>query len=194
MFAAMEPSVPAPRRARSTREDADAAPIVRRVSSPIGELRIAVDDAGRLVRIDLPGTGNGDDVPPHRAGDRCDHVARQLAEYFRGDRRTFDLELAPAGTPFQLRAWRALQRIPFGATRSYGEQAAAIGSPAAARAVGAANGRNPIAIVVPCHRVIGRDGSLTGFGGGLACKRWLLDHETDVLARGAARDVARERA
>ena len=181
MFAAMNRHVP-------THGTAATTAIARRIPSPIGELQIVVDAEGRLVRLDLPGTTDATtataDSARHRASDGCDRVARQLAEYFRGERRTFDLELAPAGTPFQLRAWQALQRIPFGATRSYREQATAIGNPAAARAVGAANGRNPIAIVVPCHRVIGKDGSLTGFGGGLPCKRWLLDHEAKVLARG----------
>lgn len=102
---------------------------------------------------------------------------RQLEEYFRGERTTFDLELAPEGTPFQLRVWEQLLAIPFGETRSYGEIAQAIGQPEAARGVGAANGSNPIPIVIPCHRVIGASGALTGFGGGLDTKRWLLDHE-----------------
>jgi methylated-DNA-[protein]-cysteine S-methyltransferase len=152
------------------------------LDSPIGELRLVVDDAGRLLHIDLPG---------HRAADRqavtapakCRHVARQLREYFAGERRKFDLDLLPEGTPFQLRAWRALQRIPFGRTLSYGEQAERLGNKSAVRAVGQANGRNPLPIVVPCHRVIGKDGSLTGFGGGLRQKQWLLQHEAAVLAR-----------
>lgn len=122
-------------------------------------------------------------------------VRTQLEEYFRGERRTFDLPLAPDGTPFQLRAWQALRAIPFGETRSYGEQARAMGksSGTAARAVGAANGRNPISIIVPCHRVIGANGSLTGFGGGLRAKAWLLEHEAGQsesknfqVARGAS--------
>jgi methylated-DNA-[protein]-cysteine S-methyltransferase len=104
-------------------------------------------------------------------------AARQLEEYFRGARREFDLPLRLDGTAFQTRAWRNLMEIPYGKTRSYGEQAACIGNPKASRAVGLANGRNPIPIVVPCHRVIGADGSLTGFGGGIARKRWLLAHE-----------------
>ena len=101
----------------------------------------------------------------------------QLAEYFAGDRQDFDLALAPVGTPFELAVWEALRRIPFGETRSYGEIAQEIGRPGAARAVGRANGANPIPIVVPCHRVIGSDGSLTGFGGGLAAKSRLLEIE-----------------
>jgi len=159
----------------------------RRLTSPIGDLTIVVDDQGRLVRLELPNgrttrRGSTDAAPRHRPGDPGDHVVRQLAEYFAGERRTFTLELAPSGTPFQQRAWRALQRIPFGQTRSYAQQATTLGNPRAVRAVGGANGRNPIAIVVPCHRVIGKDGSLTGFGGGLSCKRWLLDHEAKVLS------------
>src|ERR1019366_1212083 len=107
---------------------------------------------------------------------RCDchpilhEAARQLDAYFARDLRDFDLPLILKGTPFQVRAWRALQQIPYGTTRSYAEQARAIGAPDAVRAVGAANGRNPVPIVVPCHRVIGSNGKLTGFGGGLPLK------------------------
>jgi methylated-DNA-[protein]-cysteine S-methyltransferase len=104
-------------------------------------------------------------------------TARQLEEYFKGERHAFDLPLRLDGTEFQRRAWRNLMEIPYGKTRSYGEQAERIGNPKASRAVGLANGRNPIPIVVPCHRVIGANGSLTGFGGGIARKRWLLAHE-----------------
>jgi methylated-DNA-[protein]-cysteine S-methyltransferase len=110
----------------------------------------------------------------------------QLDEYFAGRRRRFDLRLAPAGTGFRLAVWRQLTRIPYGRTTSYGELAAAIGRPRAVRAVGAANGANPISIIVPCHRVIGRDGSLTGYGGGLAAKRALLALEGVELARASA--------
>jgi methylated-DNA-[protein]-cysteine S-methyltransferase len=104
-------------------------------------------------------------------------AAAQLAEYFAGKRRTFDLPLGPRGTAFQQHVWSALVAIPFGETRSYGAIAASIGKPAASRAVGAANGKNPIWIIVPCHRVIGASGELTGYAGGIAVKRWLLDHE-----------------
>lgn len=107
-------------------------------------------------------------------------AARQLDEYFAGERREFDLPLAPRGTGFQERVWRALLAIPFGVTRSYGELARTIGRPSASRAVGAANGKNPIAIIVPCHRVIGANGTLTGYGGGLPIKRWLLEHEAKL--------------
>ena len=108
-------------------------------------------------------------------------VRAQLAEYFAGERTRFDLELAPAGTPFQLEVWEALRRIPYGGTRSYGELAAELGRPGSARAVGAANARNPISIVVPCHRVVGSAGALTGYAGGVEAKRALLDLERAPL-------------
>ena len=110
-----------------------------------------------------------------------DRAETQLAEYFRGTRREFDLDLDLAGTAFQRSAWEVLRTIPYGATLSYGQQAAALGDPAKARAVGAANGRNPLSIVVPCHRVVAAGGALTGFAGGLGTKAWLLDHERQVL-------------
>jgi methylated-DNA-[protein]-cysteine S-methyltransferase len=110
------------------------------------------------------------------------HVAvTQLTEYFAGERTAFDLPLAPAGTAFQQQAWAALREIPFGATISYGEQAKRLGDANKSRAVGAANGQNPIPIVVPCHRVVGSTGKLTGFAGGLDTKAWLLEHEQRVL-------------
>lgn len=120
-------------------------------------------------------------VDPALLGDRdsdgATDVRAQLEEYFDGDRREFDLPLAPEGTEFQLAVWDALLRIPYGQTAGYGELAAWIGKPTASRAVGAANGRNPISIIVPCHRVIGASGDLTGYGGGLERKRTLLDLE-----------------
>ncbi len=109
----------------------------------------------------------------------------QLTAYFAGERTDFDLPLDPAGTPFQRRVWESLRTIPYASTRSYGELAAQIGQPSASRAVGLANGRNPISIIVPCHRVIGANGTLTGYGGGLERKRVLLD-----LERGAADQLA----
>ena len=118
-----------------------------------------------------------------------DRAESQLAEYFRGTRREFDLDLDLAGTAFQRSAWEVLRTIPYGATLSYGQQAAALGDPAKARAVGAANGRNPLSIVVPCHRVVAAGGALTGFAGGLDTKAWLLDHERRVLAEDAAGEV-----
>jgi methylated-DNA-[protein]-cysteine S-methyltransferase len=104
-------------------------------------------------------------------------TAKQLSEYFSGQRRKFELPLKFNGTEFQQRVWNALTEIPFGETRTYSQLARQIGNPAACRAVGLANGKNPIAVIVPCHRVIGADGSLTGFGGGLPRKEWLLGHE-----------------
>ncbi|HLQ39307.1 MAG TPA: methylated-DNA--[protein]-cysteine S-methyltransferase [Planctomycetota bacterium] len=158
------------------------------VPAPFGELRIVVDDRGRLCRIDFPGH-HGPITATRPSAAKCAHVAAQLRGYFAGERRHFELELAPQGTEFQLAAWRALQRIPFGSTASYAQQAAKLGRPQAVRAIGQANGRNPIPIVVPCHRVIGKDGSLTGFGGGLSTKQWLLEHEQRVL-RGRDHAVA----
>lgn len=111
----------------------------------------------------------------------------QLREYFNGDRTSFDVALSPVGTPFQLRVWKTLRRIPYGTTISYGELARRVGNAKAARAVGLANNRNPLPIIVPCHRVIGADGSLTGYGGGLERKRVLLDLEAELDLRGAIR-------
>jgi methylated-DNA-[protein]-cysteine S-methyltransferase len=110
-----------------------------------------------------------------------DEAAQQMSDYFAGTRTTFSVPLDLVGTPFQLRAWHALAEIPFGTTVSYADQASRIGHPTAIRAVGAANGRNPVAIFLPCHRIIGSDGSLTGFGGGLERKRYLLEHEASQL-------------
>jgi methylated-DNA-[protein]-cysteine S-methyltransferase len=107
----------------------------------------------------------------------------QLERYFAGELRSFDLDLEPSGTPFQHRVWEALSDIPFGATVSYADIARQIGQPTASRAVGAANGRNPISIVIPCHRVIGTNGTMTGYGGGVSRKVWLLEHETGVLTQ-----------
>jgi methylated-DNA-[protein]-cysteine S-methyltransferase len=155
--------------------------------TPVGELTLVASDQG-LRAILWP------KLSPQRAGIRPrprrdpDHpilrkTARQLDEYFAGTRITFDLPLDLDGTRFQLAAWRSLADIPYGATTTYGRQAAALGIPKAARALGSANGANPVCIVLPCHRVIGADGSLTGFGGGLPTKQWLLDHEARVLAQ-----------
>ena len=109
---------------------------------------------------------------------------KQLDEYFAGRRKEFSLRLTPEGTGFQQRVWQELLNIPFGETVSYGDVARAIGSPKAVRAVGGANGRNKIAVIIPCHRVIGSSGTLTGYGGGLWRKEWLLDHERNILAGG----------
>ena len=142
------------------------------VSSPIGSLTLVASDRGLCaVNWGSVRAGRPSDNPVLRA------TATQLDEYFAGTRRVFDLPLDLRGTPFQNRTWRALAEIPYGATVSYGEQAGRLGIPRAARAVGAANGSNPLPIVLPCHRVIGANGALTGYGGGLDVKRWLLAHE-----------------
>ncbi len=155
-----------------------AAPIVFDISeSPVGPLVLAAQD-GALVHIAFEGRvaveGSWQRAPDV---DILRRARRQLDEYFAGERTAFDLPLHPAGTPFQRRVWDGLRRIPHGETTSYADLARRVGNERAVRAVGAANGRNPIVIVVPCHRVIGSDGSLTGFGGGIERKRWLLDHE-----------------
>jgi len=142
--------------------------------APIGDLLLVADEEG-LVRIEFPPASPPDDAP--RDDRRLAPAIRELAEFFDGRRKTFDVNLALRGTPFQLEVWRTLLRIPYGETRTYAEIAKSIGRPAATRAVGAANGANPIPIIVPCHRVIGSNGSLTGFGGGIDVKRWLLDFE-----------------
>ncbi len=165
----------------------DSAPIdalyLKEIATPVGNLRIVVTDAAVVAILwEKERTGR---VKLARATPRPNHpllreAERQLREYFTGRRTEFDLPLAPEGTAFQKRAWKALRRIPFGETRSYADQAKRIGSPKACRAVGAANGRNPISIVVPCHRVIGSDGSLTGFAGGENVKRTLLELEKRI--------------
>ncbi len=153
------------------------------IGSPVGDLLIAAEeDAVRMIAFRQGWQPEKVTEGWAVGGTLVAEVRRQLDEYFKGRRRRFNLPLAPSGTPFQLRAWKALREIPYGATRSYGEQARAMGQPRAVRAVGAANGRNPIAIVVPCHRVIGGDGGLTGYGGGLDVKQYLLDLEHGQLA------------
>jgi len=152
--------------------------LYRYIESPIGQLLLAGDTTGLKV-IGFP-EGKGKVAAEagweHRS-DCFDDVQVQLLDYFGGGRQSFDLHLAPSGTAFQLAVLQALQSIPYGETRSYRDIAVHIGRPKAVRAVGAANGRNPLPIVIPCHRVIGADGSLTGFGGGLAAKRFLLELE-----------------
>jgi methylated-DNA-[protein]-cysteine S-methyltransferase len=147
------------------------------VDTPIGPLGLVASEHG-LIRVlwpGEPGAGGSETV--------LAAAAEQLREYFAGTRETFDLPLELDGTEFQRRAWLALAEIPYGMTRSYGEQARRLGVPRAARAVGAANGANPLPIVLPCHRLVGADGSLTGFGGGLDVKRWLLQHERATMPR-----------
>jgi methylated-DNA-[protein]-cysteine S-methyltransferase len=158
------------------------------LETPIGELVLTAHDAGlSAVYFEWPDRALA--VGWRRDGGRAGAASAalaaagaQLAAYFDGSLMTFDLVLAAAGTTFQKRVWDALGEIEFGETTSYGQLARRIRAPRAARAVGAANGRNPLPIIVPCHRVIGADGTLTGFGGGMDRKRWLLDHERAVLA------------
>jgi methylated-DNA-[protein]-cysteine S-methyltransferase len=154
------------------------------VESPIGRLMLTTDGTAltglymnlyRNKPSKLPGLG--DDWIQNATIDPLPAAARQLKEYFAGKRRDFDLPLSMEGTEFQQSVWRELTKIPFGETRSYGQLAKRLNNPNGSRAVGLANGRNPIAIIVPCHRVIGADGSLTGFGGGIERKEWLLTHE-----------------
>lgn len=121
----------------------------------------------------------------YRATALTNAAAGQILEYLAGKRTSFDVPLEPAGTPFQLRVWRALQDIPYGETRSYGEIAAASGNPKAGRAVGAANNKNPLPLLIPCHRVVGKNGSLVGYAYGLGLKRFLLDLESDAARSGA---------
>jgi methylated-DNA-[protein]-cysteine S-methyltransferase len=158
------------------------------IDSPIGRLLLHSDGVALTgLYMDISGDISGD-VPdrPTRGVETwiedasvgpLPETARQLREYFAGTRREFDLPLRMQGTDFQQRAWQVLTQIPYGATWSYGEQAKHLNNPNASRAVGLANGRNPISIIVPCHRVIGSNGSLTGYGGGLERKQWLLAHE-----------------
>ena len=149
--------------------------LCRRIDSPIGPLMLAADDAG-LRHIEFRDNRHPANRADWHGGDSeiLQASEAQLADYFAGTRRDFDLPLAPQGTAFQLQVWHELARIPFGATISYAQLAQRIGNPSGTRAVGAANGRNPLPIVLPCHRVIGADGSMTGFGGGLPTKEFLL--------------------
>jgi methylated-DNA-[protein]-cysteine S-methyltransferase len=150
------------------------------LDSPIGILRL-VSNGSQLTRIDFE-NHYGDDTCVERSDPALAACSKQLGEYFTRQRRQFDLPLAAAGTAFQQSVWQALAAIPYGELRSYRDIARVIGNPAAVRAVGAANGRNPLPIVVPCHRVIGSNGSLTGFAGGLDIKTYLLELEGALSA------------
>lgn len=151
----------------------------RTLDSPIGQLLLAGDPSGLRLLLFSNGRDHAKPRPEWQpdSGTLGD-AARQLTEYFEGRRRTFDMRLAPEGTDFQKTVWNALLEIPYGETTSYGELARRIGNPKAVRAVGLANGSNPISIVIPCHRVIGSDGSLVGYGGGLPVKQALLALES----------------
>ncbi len=159
--------------------------------TPLGGVFIGGSEAG-VHRIDFMGPTRGvrwfldrltgdAKTEPRRDAEAAADAVEQLSAYFTGTRLEFDLPLAPRGTAFQREVWKTLREIPPGETQSYGDVARAIGRPGASRAVGAANGRNPIAIVVPCHRVIGANGQLTGYASGIERKRWLLDHECSTL-------------
>lgn len=165
-----------------------------RFATPLGELVLTATDAG-LTGIYFPTSRHG--PPPldrsdwslddgsGSAAEILARTCRQLDEYFAQTRTRFEIPLSAAGTRFEQRVWGSLQAIPYGTTLSYGALARQLGDPRATRAVGAANGKNPIPIVVPCHRVVGARGELTGFGGGIDRKRWLLEHERALLGLGA---------
>jgi methylated-DNA-[protein]-cysteine S-methyltransferase len=155
------------------------------IASPLGTLTLTASD-GSLTGVSMDGQKH---VPEAPLGSRQDgawfaDVIAQLDAYFAGDLTRFDVPLRLAGTDFQCRVWSHLSDIPYGDTISYGELARRVGNPKASRAVGLANGRNPVSIIVPCHRVIGADGSLTGYGGGIERKTWLLDHEASARPGG----------
>ncbi|MFN3255693.1 MAG: methylated-DNA--[protein]-cysteine S-methyltransferase [Ilumatobacter sp.] len=165
------------------------------ITGPLGGLTLIVSDVGlrallwpdepvgRVPSAGLATEQRDRDIVDPRHRPLIDDARDQIEEYFAGTRLVFDLPLDPVGTPFQCEVWNVLRSIPYGATMSYGEQARQLGDVNKARAVGAANGRNPISIIVPCHRVVGSNGSLTGFAGGVEAKRWLLDHERRVSGR-----------
>jgi methylated-DNA-[protein]-cysteine S-methyltransferase len=171
----------------------------RTILSPVGNLVLTASETG-LTGVYFPTSRHhlavGSTSPKGRGGQGertnatggthrlLDRVEAQLNEYFAGKRTTFDLPLEPGGTEFQLSVWELLRKIPYGVTTSYGELARRLGDPQASRAVGAANGANPIPIIVPCHRVVGSKGELTGFGGGIERKRWLLEHEGALMPLG----------
>jgi len=144
------------------------------IQSPIGRVRVKVNDAGSVVSVAFV----DEELAQSDEGGHAVAVAHQLEEYFAGTRTIFDLTVAPGGTDFEKRVWKELVEIPFGATDTYGAIADRLGDPGASRAVGVANARNPVAIVIPCHRVIGSNGDLTGYAGGLWRKKWLLEHES----------------
>jgi methylated-DNA-[protein]-cysteine S-methyltransferase len=168
--------------------------VFSRVQSPVGELLLTASDTA-LTGVYFPTSRRGP-PPTHRAdwiedtgqgtaGELLARAKQQVIEYFDGTRTTFDLPLEALGSPFEHRVWNALRTIPYGATTTYGELARRLGDVGATRAVGAANGKNPIPIIVPCHRVVGANGELTGFGGGLDRKRRLLEHEGVLMKFGA---------
>lgn len=154
------------------------------MESPVGTLTIVASGAGLravLWPVEKPGRVSFEEEVSQGSHQVLDDTVAQLNEYFAGDRTTFDIALDPIGTDFQQAVWNGLLKIPWGQTQSYGELASALGKPSASRAVGSATGRNPISVIVPCHRLVASSGKLTGFAGGLDAKRWLLDHESSKL-------------
>lgn len=156
-------------------------------ASPLGEL-VLCGDGERVTGVYLPEHQGwrGIEAQWQRTDAPFEHIRAQLAEYFVGKRQQFDVPLKLVGTPFQKRVWQELQRIPFGHTITYGQLATRLGQPTASRAVGYANGKNPVSILVPCHRVIGASGKLTGYAGGVEKKSWLLDWERQLAGKKAA--------
>jgi methylated-DNA-[protein]-cysteine S-methyltransferase len=153
------------------------------IATPVGEMMV-IGDEEAIHFVHLPDSFRRSDFAADRAGvpAAVGAAVEQIEAYFAGDLKDFSLPLDPAGTQFQRQVWMALAEIPYGATESYGELALRVGNPKACRAVGLANGRNPIPLILPCHRVIGANGSLTGYGGGLDLKKRLLDHEQMISA------------
>lgn len=156
------------------------------LASPVGDVSVIVDDFGAVVRVAFLAVTSYDELHESerfrdlgilRDEKPCAEAVRQLEAYFAGELRVFELDLAPEGTPFQQRVWRELLKVPFGQTITYGELAERLDAPGSSRAVGHANHVNPLPILIPCHRVIGKNGALVGFGAGLSIKRALLDHE-----------------
>lgn len=161
------------------------------VSTPLGRVLVVIADE-HLVGLYFDGHERTPALEgvPHRETDMLGQVRAQLEEYFAGTRETFEIPLEPEGTPFQREVWTALVAIPPGTTATYGEIAQQIGRRQAARAVGAANGGNPISIVIPCHRLVGASGGLTGYGWGIERKQWLIDHERSMAAARAGAEPA----
>ncbi len=174
------------RRPAGLRGDQPAVRAYTTLPTPLGEL-LLVGDGQALQGLYLPEHRRGPAVAPHWRKDTAAFcsVSEQLAAYFAGELRVFDVPVLTQGTPFQRRVWDLLGGLPYGGVSSYGSLAAGLGAPGAARAVGAAVARNPISVIVPCHRVIGGQGGLTGYAGGMARKRWLLAHERAVAAAPA---------
>ena len=156
------------------------------VKAPFGTLTVVASERGvRYCMFDNeshPKQLDGLNIIDDASHISIANAVKQVKEYLAGTRLEFDLPLDLHGTEFQQQAWRSLAQVPYGKTWSYAQQAASIGRPAATRAIGAANGRNPVAVILPCHRIIGANGALTGFGGGLPVKQWLLEHERRVLS------------